>query len=158
MGFRTEAGPRTLFDKVFDQHVVTAREDGQCLLFIDRHLLHEGSFHAFDKLKARGARVSRPDLTFAIEDHYVPTRTRDLTAIDPAIAKMIRQLRDNTAAHDLRLFGLSDPAQGIVHVLGPEQGLTLPGLTIVCGDSHTATHGAFGHSPSVSGPPKWPMC
>lgn len=144
MGFRTEAGPRTLFDKVFDQHVVTAREDGQCLLFIDRHLLHEGSFHAFDKLKARGASVSRPDLTFGIEDHYVPTRTRDLTAIDPSIAKMIRQLRDNTAAHDLRLFGLSDPAQGIVHVLGPEQGLTLPGLTIVCGDSHTATHGAFG--------------
>ncbi|MDO1582768.1 3-isopropylmalate dehydratase large subunit [Rhizobium oryzicola] len=138
------SGPRTLFDKVFDQHVVTAREDGQCLLFIDRHLLHEGSFHAFDKLKARGARIARPDLTFGIEDHYVPTRTRDLGAIDPAIAKMIRQLRDNTAAHGLRLFDLNDPAQGIVHVVGPEQGLTLPGLTIVCGDSHTATHGAFG--------------
>lgn len=139
-----EAGPRTLFDKIFDQHVVTAREDGQCLLFIDRHLLHEGSFHAFDKLRARNASVLRPDLTFGIEDHYVPTRTRDLAAIDPAIAHMIRQLRDNTTRHGLRLFGLSDPAQGIVHVLGPEQGLTLPGLTIVCGDSHTATHGAFG--------------
>lgn len=144
MGIKAEAGPRTLFDKVFDQHVVTAREDGQCLLFIDRHLLHEGSFHAFDKLKSRGARVARPDLTFGIEDHYVPTRTRDLDTIDPAIAHMIRQLRDNTTAHGLRLFGLSDPAQGIVHVLGPEQGLTLPGLTMVCGDSHTATHGAFG--------------
>ena len=144
MSTRAEAGPRTLFDKVFDQHVVTAREDGQCLLFIDRHLLHEGSFHAFDKLKARGARIARSDLTFGIEDHYVPTRTRDLGAIDPAIANMIRQLRDNTAAHGLRLFGLTDPAQGIVHVVGPEQGLTLPGLTIVCGDSHTATHGAFG--------------
>ncbi|TRL36436.1 3-isopropylmalate dehydratase large subunit [Rhizobium straminoryzae] len=144
MSTRAEAGPRTLFDKVFDQHVVTAREDGQCLLFIDRHLLHEGSFHAFDKLKARGARIARSDLTFGIEDHYVPTRTRDLGVIDPAIANMIRQLRDNTAAHGLRLFGLTDPAQGIVHVVGPEQGLTLPGLTIVCGDSHTATHGAFG--------------
>ncbi|WP_165224303.1 3-isopropylmalate dehydratase large subunit [Affinirhizobium pseudoryzae] len=144
MGIRAEAGPRTLFDKVFDQHVVTAREDGQCLLFIDRHLLHEGSFHAFDKLRSRDAKVARPDLTFGIEDHYVPTRTRDLTAIDPAIANMIRQLRDNSARHGLRLFGLSDPAQGIVHVLGPEQGLTLPGLTMVCGDSHTATHGAFG--------------
>ncbi len=144
MGIKAEAGPRTLFDKVFDQHVVTAREDGQCLLFIDRHLLHEGSFHAFDKLKSRGARVARPDLTFGIEDHYVPTRTRDLDTIDPAIAHMIRQLRDNTTTHGLRLFGLSDPAQGIVHVLGPEQGLTLPGLTMVCGDSHTATHGAFG--------------
>lgn len=144
MGIKAEAGPRTLFDKVFDQHVVTAREDGQCLLFIDRHLLHEGSFHAFDKLKSRGAKVARPDLTFGIEDHYVPTRTRDLDTIDPAVAHMIRQLRDNTTAHGLRLFGLSDPAQGIVHVLGPEQGLTLPGLTMVCGDSHTATHGAFG--------------
>jgi 3-isopropylmalate/(R)-2-methylmalate dehydratase large subunit len=138
------AGPRTLFDKVFDQHVVTARADGQCLLFIDRHLLHEGSFHAFDKLKTRGASVARPDLTFGIEDHYVPTRTRDISTIDPAIARMISQLRANTQEHGLRLFGLTDPAQGIVHVLGPEQGLTLPGLTIVCGDSHTATHGAFG--------------
>lgn len=144
MVYSADAGPRTLFDKIFDQHVVVAREDGQRLLFIDRHLLHEGSFHAFDKLKARGAGVARPDLTFGIEDHYVPTRTRDLSMIDPAIARMISQLRDNTATHDLRLFGLSDPAQGIVHVLGPEQGLTLPGFTIVCGDSHTATHGAFG--------------
>ncbi|MGL3605450.1 3-isopropylmalate dehydratase large subunit [Rhizobium sp. G187] len=144
MVYSADAGPRTLFDKVFDQHVVVAREDGQRLLFIDRHLLHEGSFHAFDKLKARGASVARPDLTFGVEDHYVPTRTRDLSMIDPAIARMISQLRDNTATHDLRLFGLSDPAQGIVHVLGPEQGLTLPGFTIVCGDSHTATHGAFG--------------
>ncbi|MBE0692731.1 MAG: 3-isopropylmalate dehydratase large subunit [Aquamicrobium sp.] len=135
---------RTLFDKVFDAHVVVQREDGQCLLFIDRHFLHEGSFHAFNKLKERKAQVARPDLTFGIEDHYVPTRTRNLDEIDPAIRGMIQQLRDNTGRHALRLFDLGDPGQGIVHVVGPEQGLTLPGLTMVCGDSHTATHGAFG--------------
>jgi 3-isopropylmalate/(R)-2-methylmalate dehydratase large subunit len=139
----TQAG-KTLFDKVFDPHVVLRREDGQCLLWIDRHFLHEGSFHAFNKLRDRDAGVARPDLTFGIEDHYVPTRTRDLSAIDPAIRDMIERLRSNAARHSLRLFDLSDPAQGIVHVVGPEQGLTLPGLTIVCGDSHTATHGALG--------------
>lgn len=138
------ASPRTLFDKVWDAHVVVQREDGQCLLWIDRHFLHEGSFHAFDKLKARGAELARPDLTFGIEDHYVPTRERDLDRIDPAIRGMIVQLRGNAGRHRLRLFGLDDPGQGIVHVVGPEQGLTLPGLTMVCGDSHTATHGAFG--------------
>ncbi len=137
-------GGRTLFDKVFDAHVVVKREDGQCLLWIDRHLLHEGSFHAFNKLKERDAEVARPDLTFGIEDHYVPTRTRDLSKIDPAIRGMIEQLRGNSERHGLRLFDLDDPGQGIVHVVGPEQGLTLPGLTMVCGDSHTATHGAFG--------------
>ncbi|WP_186418792.1 3-isopropylmalate dehydratase large subunit [Bosea sp. CS1GBMeth4] len=136
--------PRTLFDKVWDEHVVVEREDGQSLLWIDRHFLHEGSFHAFDKLAARDAAVARPDLTFAVEDHYVPTRVRDLAMIDPAVRRMIEQLRANVLHHRLRLFGLEDPGQGIVHVVGPEQGLTLPGLTIVCGDSHTATHGAFG--------------
>jgi len=136
--------PRTLFDKVWDAHVVTRREDGQSLLWIDRHFLHEGSFHAFNNLKGRGAEVARPDLTFGFEDHYVPTRVRDLAKADPAIRGMVEQLRDNAGRHHLRLFGLSDPGQGIVHVVGPEQGLTLPGLTIVCGDSHTATHGAFG--------------
>ena len=141
---RGPEGGSTLFDKVFDAHVVVRREDGQCLLWIDRHFLHEGSFHAFNKLKERGAEVARPDLTFGIEDHYVPTRTRDLDRIDPAIRGMIEQLRGNSARHGLRLFDLSDPGQGIVHVVGPEQGLTLPGLTMVCGDSHTATHGAFG--------------
>jgi 3-isopropylmalate/(R)-2-methylmalate dehydratase large subunit len=138
------ASPRTLFDKVWDTHAVVQREDGQSLLWIDRHFLHEGSFHAFDKLKARGAALARPDLTFGIEDHYVPTRERDLDRIDPAIRRMIVQLRDNARHHGVRLFGLDDPGQGIVHVVGPEQGLTLPGLTMVCGDSHTATHGAFG--------------
>ncbi|MFN5569302.1 MAG: 3-isopropylmalate dehydratase large subunit [Bradyrhizobium sp.] len=136
--------PRTLFDKVWDAHVVTRREDGAELLFIDRHLVHEGSFHAFNKLKERRAQVRRPDLTIGVADHYVPTRTRVLSEIAPEIAGMIRQLDDNCRANDIRLFGFDDPRQGIVHVIGPEQGLTLPGLTMVCGDSHTSTHGAFG--------------
>ena len=135
---------RTLFDKVWDAHVVTRREDGAELLFIDRHLVHEGSFHAFNKLKERRAQVRRPDLTIGVADHYVPTRTRVLSEIAPEIAGMIRQLDDNCRANDIRLFGFDDPRQGIVHVIGPEQGLALPGLTMVCGDSHTSTHGAFG--------------
>ena len=135
---------RTLFDKVWDAHVVTRREDGAELLFIDRHLVHEGSFHAFNKLKERRAQVRRPDLTIGVADHYVPTRTRVLSEIAPEIAGMIRQLDDNCRANDIRLFGFDDPRQGIVHVIWPEQGLTLPGLTMVCGDSHTSTHGAFG--------------
>ncbi|MGJ4948076.1 3-isopropylmalate dehydratase large subunit [Bradyrhizobium sp. HKCCYLS20291] len=136
--------PQTLFDKVWDTHVVTRREDGAELLFIDRHLVHEGSFHAFNKLKEKRAKVRRPDLTIGVADHYVPTRTRVLSEIAPEIAGMIRQLDDNCRAHDIRMFGFDDPRQGIVHVVGPEQGLTLPGLTMVCGDSHTSTHGAFG--------------
>ncbi len=134
----------TLFDKVWRMHVVLTREDGQALLWIDRHFVHEGSHHAFAKLRARGAGVARPDLSFAVADHYVPTRDRGAAIGDAAIGRMVGQLSDNARAHGVRLFGLGDPAQGIVHVVGPEQGLTLPGLSIVCGDSHTSTHGAFG--------------
>jgi 3-isopropylmalate/(R)-2-methylmalate dehydratase large subunit len=136
-------GPRTLFDKLWDSHAVVTREDGQTLLWVDRHFVHEGSFHAFNKLKERAARVARPDLTFGIADHYVPTR-RTGRIVDPAIQNMLDQLERNTSENGVTLFGLNDPRQGIVHVVGPEQGLTLPGLLIVCGDSHTSTHGAFG--------------
>jgi 3-isopropylmalate/(R)-2-methylmalate dehydratase large subunit len=136
--------PRTMLDKLWSAHEVARREDGQSLLWIDRHFLHEGSFHAFDQLRTRGARVARPDLAFGVADHYVPTRARNRPIADPAIARMVRQLSENTAANGIALFGLDDPRQGIVHVIGPEQGLTLPGLTLVCGDSHTSTHGAFG--------------
>ncbi|ACA16407.1 3-isopropylmalate dehydratase, large subunit [Methylobacterium sp. 4-46] len=136
--------PRTLFDKVWDAHVMAARPDGQALLAIDRHLLHEGSFHAFGMIDHAGRAVRRPDLTFAIADHYVPSRGRDRPIPDPEIAAMVSGLAENAARHGIRHFGLDDPGQGIVHVLAPEQGLTLPGLTIVCGDSHTSTHGAFG--------------
>lgn len=140
----TMAPLATLFDKVWDAHVVATRDDGQNLLWIDRHFVHEGSFLAFDQVRGRGAAVARPDLTFGIADHYVPTHARALPIADAGIRKMVDQLDANTAAHGIRLFGLSDSRQGIVHVVGPEQGLTLPGLIMVCGDSHTATHGAFG--------------
>jgi 3-isopropylmalate/(R)-2-methylmalate dehydratase large subunit len=135
---------RTIVDKLWDAHVVTTREDGVSLLWIDRHLLHEGSFLSFDQLARRGAAVAHPELTIGIADHYVPTRGRAAGHVNPETAGMIAQLGDNARRHGLRLIGLDDPRQGIVHVAIPEQGLTLPGLTVVCGDSHTSTHGAFG--------------
>ena len=134
---------RTLLDKLWDAHEVRRDPDGTSLLWVDRHLVHEGSHHAFAKLAERGLDVAEPGLTFGVADHYAPTRRRDRIE-DPAIAKMLERLETNTARHGVRLFGLNDPRQGIVHVLGPEQGLTLPGLSINCGDSHTSTHGAFG--------------
>lgn len=136
--------PRTLFDKLWDAHAILTRDDGVSLLWVDRHFVHEGSNHAFAKLAERGLAVARPDLTFGIADHYVPTRDRDRPIADDRIRGMVDTLSANTAAHGIELFGLDDPRQGIVHVVGPEQGLTLPGLLTVCGDSHTATHGALG--------------
>jgi 3-isopropylmalate/(R)-2-methylmalate dehydratase large subunit len=135
--------PRTLFDKLWDSHVVATREDGEVLLWVDRHFLHEGSHHAFRQLDAKSRSVAEPSLTFGVADHYVPTRGRPAIA-DPEIAGMVARLTENTSKHGVRLFGMNDPEQGIVHVIGPEQGLTQPGLLIVCGDSHTSTHGAFG--------------
>jgi 3-isopropylmalate/(R)-2-methylmalate dehydratase large subunit len=136
--------PRTLVDKLWDTHAILTREDGETLIWIDRHFVHEGSHHAFAKLKGRGARVARPDLTFGVADHYVPTRGRGAPIPDEGVRRMVEGLTANAAEHGVHLFGLDDPRQGIVHVVGPEQGLTLPGLTVVCGDSHTSTHGAFG--------------
>jgi 3-isopropylmalate/(R)-2-methylmalate dehydratase large subunit len=135
--------PLTLFDKLWMQHEIVQR-DGESLLWIDRHYVHEGSFHAFSRLAERGATVAEPELTFGVADHYVPTRGRDQPIANPEIAHMISQLEKNAGDQDIALFGLKDPRQGIVHVVGPELGLTLPGLLIVCGDSHTSTHGAFG--------------
>ncbi len=136
--------PMTLLDKIWTRHEVLRREDGTSLLWIDRHLVHEGSHHAFAKLDARKMPVAEPALTIGVADHYAPTRSRGRAIADPAIARMVRTLEENAARHGIRLFGLADPRQGIVHVVGPEQGFTLPGLTVVCGDSHTSTHGAFG--------------
>jgi 3-isopropylmalate/(R)-2-methylmalate dehydratase large subunit len=136
--------PQTLIDKLWSAHEIVRREDGAALLWVDRHYVHEGSFHAFAQMRARGRAVVEPGLTFAVADHYVPTRGRDRPIADPAIAAMVQKLEANTAANNITLFGLHNPRQGIVHVVGPEQGLTLPGLLIVCGDSHTSTHGAFG--------------
>jgi 3-isopropylmalate/(R)-2-methylmalate dehydratase large subunit len=136
--------PETLFDKLWAAHEIVRRDDGEALLWVDRHYVHEGSFHAFSRLAERGASVAEPGLTFAVADHYVPTRGSRRNIANPEIARMVRQLEENTAKHHVELFGLDDPRQGIVHVVGPEQGLTLPGLLIVCGDSHTSTHGALG--------------
>ncbi|MBV1698102.1 MAG: 3-isopropylmalate dehydratase large subunit [Hyphomicrobiales bacterium] len=137
--------PQTLFDRLWATHEVARQEAGASLLWVDRHYIHEGSFHAFSQMKARGRRVAEPDLTFGFADHYVPTRGNRANGIaDPEIANMVRTLESNAAENRITLFGLRDPRQGIVHVVGPEQGLTLPGLLIVCGDSHTSTHGAFG--------------
>lgn len=138
------AAPRTLFDKIWDAHTILVREDGETLLWVDRHFVHEGSHHAFAKIAAKGLPVARPDLTFGVEDHYLPTREPARHAPSGDTATMLGRLRGNTARHGVRLFGVDDRAQGIVHVIGPEQGLTLPGLVVVCGDSHTSTHGAFG--------------
>ncbi|MDE1971786.1 MAG: 3-isopropylmalate dehydratase large subunit [Hyphomicrobiales bacterium] len=137
--------PQTLFDRLWATHEVARQEAGASLLWVDRHYIHEGSFHAFSQMQARGRRVAQPDLTFGFADHYVPTRGNRANGIaDPEIANMVRTLESNAAENRITLFGLRDPRQGIVHVVGPEQGLTLPGLLIVCGDSHTSTHGAFG--------------
>src|SRR5262245_48040318 len=136
--------PLTLIDKLWSAHEIVRRDDGASLLWVDRHYVHEGSFHAFSQMKERGRRVAEPGLTFGVADHYVPTHGRDQAIANPEIAAMVRNLEANTAESDITLFSLRDPRQGIVHVVGPEQGLTLPGLLIVCGDSHTSTHGAFG--------------
>ena len=134
---------RVLFDKLWDSHVIATREDGAALLWVDRHYVHEGSHHAFANIARRGVAVAQPALTVGVADHYVPTR-RGAAIADPDIARMVATLDDNTARNGVMLLGLNDPRQGIVHVVGPEQGLTLPGMLVVCGDSHTATHGALG--------------
>ena len=138
------SGPQTIIDKLWSAHEIARREDGAALLWVDRHYVHEGSFLAFDQIRKRRRTVAEPTLTFGIADHYVPTRGRERSIPDPSIADMVGKLETNTSGNGIGLFGLGDPRQGIVHVVGPEQGLTLPGLLIVCGDSHTSTHGAFG--------------
>ncbi|WP_208028369.1 3-isopropylmalate dehydratase large subunit [Rhabdothermincola sediminis] len=139
------ATPRTLSDKIWDQHVVRRAEGEPDLLYIDLHLVHEvTSPQAFDGLRLAGRRVRRPDLTVATEDHNVPTADIDRPIADPVSRKQVEVLRANCAEFGITEYPMGDPGQGIVHVIGPEQGLTQPGMTIVCGDSHTSTHGAFG--------------
>lgn len=141
----TAVAPRTMFDKIWDRHVITTHQDGPSLLYIDRDIIHEGSFHAFADLRRRGVRVRSPKHVFGIPDHYVPTRARSSAgAATPEIARMIDKFDDNMQWSGVNHFALSDPRQGIVHVVGPEQGITLPGLIVVCSDSHTSTHGALG--------------
>ena len=136
--------PTTLFQKLWDAHVVH-EDENRALLYIDLHLVHEvTSPQAFEGLRLSGRKVRRPDLTLATMDHNVPTTDRSLPIVDQISAKQIQTLTDNCREFGVELYGLGDIRQGIVHVIGPEQGITQPGMTIVCGDSHTATHGAFG--------------
>jgi len=136
---------RTLFDKLWDAHVVRKSAGQPSLLYIDLHLVHEvTSPQAFDGLRANGHRVRRPERTVATADHNVPTTDRSVPIADPIAAKQIDALRRNCKEFNIRLFDINSAEQGIVHIIGPELGLTQPGMTIVCGDSHTSTHGAFG--------------
>src|SRR5882724_12428083 len=135
--------PATLFEKIWSSHVVTEGPGGHALLYIDRHLLHEGSTHAFHRMARNGSRMRRPDLSIATADHYVLTTPGTPTA-DAERGRMVESLTRHTGEQGVTFFGVGDDRRGIVHVIGPEQGLTLPGILLVCGDSHTATHGAFG--------------
>ena len=139
------APPRTLYDKIWDSHLVNAQEDGSCLLYIDRHLVHEvTSPQAFEGLRMTGREIRRPEATLAVADHNVPTADREKGIVDPESRLQVETLEKNCAEFGVEYLAIDDIRQGIVHIVGPEQGLTQPGMTIVCGDSHTATHGAFG--------------
>lgn len=137
--------PKTLFDKIWDSHVVDRQVDGNCLIYIDRHLVHEvTSPQAFEGLRNAGRKVRRPEMTLAVPDHNVPTENRAGGIADEESRIQVETLAKNAKDFGVPYFDMFDIRQGIVHIIGPEQGFTLPGMTIVCGDSHTATHGAFG--------------
>ncbi len=137
--------PKTLFEKVWESHVVAEQPDAPAILYIDLHLVHEvTSPQAFTGLRQRGLKVRRPERTVATMDHSIPTTPLDVPIADPLAAAQIRRMEANAAEFGITLHGMASPHRGIVHVIGPELGLTQPGMTIVCGDSHTATHGAFG--------------
>jgi 3-isopropylmalate/(R)-2-methylmalate dehydratase large subunit len=137
--------PRTLYDKIWDDHLVDEQPDGTCLLYIDRHLVHEvTSPQAFEGLRLSGRKVRAPEKTLAVVDHNIPTSDRTLPNPDPESAEQIRVMAENARDFGIEYYDEFDLRQGIVHIIGPEQGFTLPGTTIVCGDSHTSTHGAFG--------------
>ena len=138
--------PHTLYDKIWNSHVVHRQDDGTCLIYIDRHLVHEvTSPQAFEGLRVAGRKVRRPDMTLAVADHNVPTTPDRATGIrEPESRMQVETLAENTKEFGIEYLPMEDIRQGIVHIIGPEQGFTLPGTTIVCGDSHTSTHGAFG--------------
>ena len=140
-----ETKAKTLYDKIFDDHIVDRQPDGTCLLYIDRHLVHEvTSPQAFEGLRMTGRKVRAPEKTLAVVDHNVPTTDRSHGIADPESRTQVQALAENAREFGIEYFDELDKRQGIVHVVGPEQGFTLPGTTIVCGDSHTSTHGAFG--------------
>src|SRR6266545_5692299 len=136
---------RTLFDKIWDGHVVVSEPDCPSVFYVDLHLIHEvTSPQAFQGLRERGLKVRRPERTVATVDHIVPTRNQSAPIADPLVSRLVAQTEINCREFGISLYGLGSPYQGIVHVIGPELGLTQPGMTIVCGDSHTSTHGALG--------------
>jgi len=145
-GTLSMSAPRTLYDKIWDDHVVDQQEDGTCLLYIDRHLVHEvTSPQAFEGLRLAGRKVRHPERTLAVVDHNVPTSPDRIHGIKNEESRIqVEALAKNAADFGVEYYSERDPRQGIVHIVGPEQGFTLPGMTIVCGDSHTSTHGAFG--------------
>ncbi len=139
--------PKTMFDKIWDRHAITQQGE-ETLLYVDRCLIHEGSRHSFDQIRQNGHTIAEPGKIFAFSDHYVPTINRDkgiAGVADPKIRGMIELLASNTKEHGIKLFGFDSPGQGILHVAGPEQGITLPGIILMGADSHTATHGALGN-------------
>jgi 3-isopropylmalate/(R)-2-methylmalate dehydratase large subunit len=140
------SAPKTLYDKIWDAHLVHEAPDGTCLIYIDRHLVHEvTSPQAFEGLRMAGRRVRAPGKTVAVPDHNVPTDIGRARGIENAESRIqVETLKRNAEEFGIEYYGVDDVRQGIVHIIGPEQGWTLPGTTIVCGDSHTATHGAFG--------------
>ncbi len=136
---------KTLFEKIWDRHVIAEREGGQSLVYIDRHLCHDGSFNAFGQLREHDREVRRPSQTFATPDHYTPTKSADLRDVpDPRAHEIATAIDKNCGDFGVTLFPWGDERQGIAHVVGPEQGITMPGITLCCGDSHTSTHGALG--------------
>ena len=136
---------RTLYDKLWDSHVIRAYDDGSALLYVDRHLLHEVSTpQSFIAIQQKNRSVRRPRANLAVPDHVVPTTNRHLPAPDLLARAQTQRLVENVARHRIPFIPLDDRRQGIVHVIGPEQGFTLPGIVLACGDSHTSTHGAFG--------------
>src|SRR6202451_529475 len=143
--FATMAKSRTLYDKIWDDHLIEEEADGAALIYIDRHIVHEvTSPQAFEGLRLAGRKVRAPDKTLLVVDHNVPTTNRNLPNPDPESAAQIKYLAENAKFFGLEYYNEFDKRQGIVHIIGPEQGFTLPGVTLVCGDSHTATNGAFG--------------
>ncbi len=139
------SGAKTLYDKIWEAHLVDEQDDGTCVIYVDRHLVHEvTSPQAFEGLRAAGRKLHRRDATLAVADHNVPTKNRDQGIDNPESKLQVDTLVKNVEDFDVPYFPVDDPRQGVVHIIGPEQGFTQPGMTIVCGDSHTATHGAFG--------------
>ena len=150
--------PRTLYDKIWDDHVIDTAGDTS-LIYIDRHLVHEvTSPQAFEGLRMSGRKVRAPERTLAVVDHNIQTTDRRAGIADPESRQQVEELARNAREFGIEYYDEFDPRQGIVHIIGPEQGFTLPGTTIVCGDSHTSTHGAFGALARASAPPRSSMC